>query len=176
MTNRANNIASLTALPNASKTQQQVRSKPRGRLFVTLLFAVLALFLLLALLVGMNAYRAANDARASADDTRLGLTLIANSIRMNDETDAVGVAQGPEGMALVLTEHAENGDYETRLYAYQGSIVEEYTRANTAFTPEKAREIVKSDRFDFVYANGLLTVITDQGSTSIALRSVRGGA
>ena len=137
---------------------------------------VIALFLLLALLVGTSAYRAANDVRSSSDNTRLGLSLIANSIRATDGTDAVGVADGPEGLALVLTEHLGNGDYETRLYAYQGAIVEEYTRAGTAFTPEKAREIVRSSTFDFTYTDGLLTVHTDQGSTSVALRSVRGGA
>lgn len=76
----------------------------------------------------------------------------------------------------MLTERLESGVYETRLYAYQGSIVEEYARADAAFTPEKAREIVKSKRFDFAYENGLLTVYTDQGSTSVALRSVRGGS
>ena len=148
----------------------------RGRMFVTLLFAVLALFLLAALLVGTSAYRAVNDARSSSDETRLGLSLVANSIRMNDATDAVGVADGPEGLALVLTEHLESGNYETRLYAYQGSIVEEYARAEAAFTPEKARAIVASERFDFTYEDGLLTVFTDQGSTSVALRSVRGGS
>lgn len=150
--------------------------KARGRLFITLLFAVIALFLLIALLVGTNAYRSINDVRAASDDTRLGLSLIANSIRSNDGTDAVGVAEGPEGQALVLTERLDNGDYETRLYAYQGAIVEEYTRAGAAFTPEKAREIVASSTFSFTYENGLLSVHTDQGSTSVALRSVRGGA
>ncbi len=146
-----------------------------GHTFTTLLFAVVVLFLLIALLVGTNAYRAVNDVRSSTDETRLGLALIANSIRMNDAVDAVGTAEGPEGLALVLTERLDGGDYETRLYAYQGAVVEEYARADTAYTPEKAREIVRSDRFDFSYENGLLTVNTDQGSTSIALRSVRGG-
>ena len=147
-----------------------------GRLFVTLLFAVILLFLLVALLAGMSAYRSANDVRSATDETRLGLALVANSIRMNDSTDAVGVADGPEGRALVLTEHLDGGDYETRIYAYRGSIVEEYTRADSAFAPERAREIVSSATFDFAYADGLLTVYTDQGSTSVALRSVRGGS
>lgn len=150
--------------------------KARGRLFITLLFAVIALFLLIALLVGTSAYRSVNEVRSAANDTRLGLSLIANAIRANDATDAVGVAPGPEGRALVLSEYLENGDYETRLYAYEGSIVEEYARAGTAFTPEKARVVVTSSTFDFTYDEGLLTVFTDQGSTSIALRSVRGGA
>lgn len=154
-------------------------AKPRvrgGRVFITLLFAVVVAALLLALLVGMSAYQAVNQVRTSSDETRLGLSLIANSIRMNDETDAVGVAQGPEGLALVLTEHLGNGTYETRLYAYEGSVVEEYARADAPYTPAKAREVVASERFEFTYDQGLLTVYTDQGSTSVALRSVRGGA
>ena len=162
------------AEPGAASRAREKRGS--GRAFITLLFATVALFLLIALLVGMNAYREVNDVGDCSDETRLGLSLVGNSIRMNDATDAVGVAEGPEGRALVLTEHLENGDYETRLYAYQGSIVQEYARADAAYTPEKAREIVASEKFDFTYENGLLTVYTDQGSTSVALRSVRGGS
>ena len=158
-------VQTLIQATGSNRSSEARDGKARGRAFITLLFAVIALFLLLALLV-----------RSSSDNTRLGLSLIANSIRATDGTDAVGVADGPEGLALVLTEHLGNGDYETRLYAYQGAIVEEYTRAGTAFTPEKAREIVRSSTFDFTYTDGLLTVHTDQGSTSVALRSVRGGA
>ena len=158
-------VQTLIQATGSNRSSEARDGKARGRAFITLLFAVIALFLLLALLVGTSAYRAANDVRSSSDNTRLGLSLIANSIRATDGTDAVGVADGPG-----------NGDYETRLYAYQGAIVEEYTRAGTAFTPEKAREIVRSSTFDFTYTDGLLTVHTDQGSTSVALRSVRGGA
>ena len=158
-------VQTLIQATGSNRSSEARDGKARGRAFITLLFAVIALFLLLALLVGTSAYRAANDVRSSSDNTRLGLSLIANSIRATDGTDAVG-----------LTEHLGNGDYETRLYAYQGAIVEEYTRAGTAFTPEKAREIVRSSTFDFTYTDGLLTVHTDQGSTSVALRSVRGGA
>lgn len=147
-----------------------------GRLFTTLLFAVITLFLMVAFLVGTNAYRSTDNMRTDADEMRLGLSLISNSIHTNDMTDAVGVAQGPEGPALVLTEHTDNGAYETRLYLYQGNVMEEYSRAHSAFTPDRAREVVPSSSFDFEYKNGLLTIYTDQGSTSVALRSVRGGA
>lgn len=147
-----------------------------GRFFTTLLFAVVTLFLMVAFLVGMSAYHSTDTMRTDADKMRLGLSLISNSIRTNDMTDAVGVAQGPEGPALVLTEHADNGTYETRLYLYQGNVMEEYSRAHTSFTPDRAREVVASESFDFEYKNGLLTIYTDQGSTSVALRSVRGGA
>lgn len=168
-------VQTLIRATGANRSAEARGGKARGRAFITLLFAVIALFLLLALLAGMSAYRAVNDVRSASDDTRLGLSLIANSIRSADGIDAVGVADGPEGLALVLTERLEAGDYETRLYAYQGAVMEEYARAGTGFNPGKAREIVSSELFDFSYSDGLLTVRTDQGSTSVALRSVRGG-
>lgn len=171
--------ATVTTFVETAEAQQRLRPRSTGRsgrVFVTLLFAVLALFLLVALLTGMNVYRAANDVRTASDESRLGLSLIANSLRMNDQAQAVGFADGPEGRALILTEYANGIAYQTRLYAYQGSIVEEYARADTAFTPEKARAVVASNRFDFTYQDGLLTVVADQGETCVALRSVQGGA
>ena len=66
------------------------------------------------------------EVRDQADDTRLATGLIANSVRAADSVDAVGAGKGPEGRSLVLTERLDSGTFETRIYAYQGSIVEEY--------------------------------------------------
>ncbi|MEG1746732.1 MAG: DUF4860 domain-containing protein [Raoultibacter sp.] len=153
--------------------------KPRGdseHFFVATLFAVIVLFLLIALMVGTSLYQAVNNERTADDKERLGLALITNSVRANDATDAVGSAQGPEGRALVLAETLEDGGtYETRIYRHHGRVVQEYATALAPYTPEKAREIVASETFEFTYRNNLLTIETDQGSTAVALRSVRGG-
>lgn len=147
-----------------------------GSVFSTIFFALMILALLALLFVGVNAYRTANDTRTAGNEMRIGLSLIGNSIRANDVVDAVGAGTGPEGRSLVMTETLESGSFETRIYAYRGSIVEEYAAAGSAYTPERAREIVASEVFDFEYRNGLLTVYTDQGAASVALRSVSGGA
>ena len=94
---RGDMVQTLIQATGSNRSSEARDGKARGRAFITLLFAVIALFLLLALLVGTSAYRAANDVRSSSDNTRLGLSLIANSIRATDGTDAVGVADGPEG-------------------------------------------------------------------------------
>lgn len=158
------------------RTSRSTTSHGSDRLFAVSLFAVVVLFLLISLLIGSSAYRAVEQVRHDTDETRLGLSLIANSIHMNDAMDAVGVGKGPEGPALVLTERLEAGEFETRFYAYRGFIVEEYARADSSFNPERAREVVASTRFDFTCENDLLTVHTDQGTTSVALRSDQGGA
>lgn len=168
--------AVLSVASRAVIQQRGQRRGPSQRVFVIALFAFLIAFLLAVLVFGVNAYRAVNDTRVETNEARLGLSLVANSIRSTDVIDAVGVGTGPEGRSLVLTETLDSGVYETRLYAYQGVILQEYARADSPYAPERAREVVHSESFDFEYAGGLLTVHTDQGSTSIALRSVRGGA
>ena len=89
--------------------------------------------------------------------------------------DAVEVGEGPEGKALVLRETLDGAtSYETRIYAYQGKIVEEYVLAENEYMPEKAIALFDSDTFDFSYDNGLVTITTDDGTAAIALRSKEG--
>lgn len=166
----------MGALTSRGVAQRTEGSQGFGRLFTVLLFALLIVTLLIAIMAGTGLYRALVDVRAQADASRLATSLIANSVRAADAVDAVGAGQGPEGRSLVLTERLDSGTFETRIYAYQGSIVQEYALADAAYTPEKATPIVESQRFAFSYENGLLVVETDDDSVQIALRSVRGGA
>ena len=92
-----------------------------------------------------------------------------------DAADAVEEGIGPEGRALVLGEHLESGTYETRIYQYQGNIVQEYAIAGHDYAPDRAQVLAASAIFDFTYAGNLLTVTTDQGSFDVALRSAQGG-
>lgn len=147
-----------------------------GRVFTGLLFALFVLALLMAIMVGTGVYRSLYDMRTETDEARLSLSLVANDVRANDAVDAVAVGSGPEGRSLVLVERLDSGTYETRLYLYQGNIVEEYSLADAPYTPERATQIAPSGTFDFSYAGGLLTITTDQGTADVALRSVRGGA
>lgn len=146
-----------------------------SHVFTALLFALFIITLLFAITAGTTVYRSLYETSSAADDSRLGVNLVANTVRANDETDAVAAGQGPEGQSLVLVEHLASGTYETRLYLYQGYVVEEYSLEDAAYTPERASKIVESDTFSFAYANGLLTVTTSQGTADIALRSVGGG-
>lgn len=160
---------------NRLKQYEEPRRHNTAVIFEVLLFLVIVGLLLIALAAGVNVYKTISDQRQSDEQDRIGLTLIANSVRMTDAIDAVGVGAGPEGQALVLSEYLESGTYETRIYEYQGNIVEEYAVSGTAYTPGRATQLASSSTFSFSYSKGLLTVNTDQGSTQIALRSVREG-
>ena len=175
------------------------RERDFGRVFTGMLFALVVITLLMAILAGPGVYKALHQEGDVADNQRLSLTLLANDVRANDQINAVAAAwvsadtvqlevaeagagldsatiEGAErcvldGPALVLRETLPSGVYETRLYSYDGTIMEEYALAEAPYDPEKATAIVDSSVFGFVYENGLLTIVTDAGKVSVALRS-----
>lgn len=152
------------------------RTREYGRVFTALLFALFVVTLLLVIMAGTRVYGALSDMREQTDQSRLALGLLVNSVRAVDAVDAVSVGSGPEGRSLVLTERLDSGTFETRIYLYGGQVVEEYSVAGTPYMPERATPVVATATFDFSYADGLLTIVTDEGRAEVALRSVRGGA
>ena len=175
--NKQNNIM----MDAASIKRSLYSDKRRGdgnysRIFTALLFLLFIAALLIALVIGTNVYSSLQHVYQTANGERLANNLVANVIHANDAVDSIAVGKGPEGKSLVLIENTDNGTFETRGYLYKGKIIEEYSMAGTPYTPERATEvIVPSDIFDFSYANGCMTIVTDQGETKVALRSVKGG-
>ena len=161
--------------PSAIRTHKSPISTTTNKFFAVVLFGLFIVMLLLAFLVGVNVYKTL-DTMAQAERTeRLDQAFLANVIHANDVADAVEVGEGPEGKALVLRETFDGvTSYETRIYAYQGKIVEEYVLAENEYMPEKAIALFDSDTFDFSYDNGLITITTDDGTAAIALRSKEG--
>ncbi|WP_270575606.1 DUF4860 domain-containing protein, partial [Candidatus Collinsella stercoripullorum] len=104
--------------------------------------------------------------------------LIANAVRATDAAGSVSAAEGPEGPALVLAEHLDSGDYQTRFYLYRGFVVQEYALADAPLAPDAATPVVESASFSFELdeGSGLLRVSTDAGEVLVALRSAGGDA
>lgn len=96
-------------------------------------------------------------------DNELGQPAMAEDTEVREDS----LLQGP---ALVLRETMDSGVYETRLYRYDDVIMEEYALADAPYDPEKATPIVVASIFDFSYKNGLLTITTDAGQVTVALR------
>ena len=139
-------------------------------------FAIMAVFfivMMLALVAGVAIYRGVAGERDAADRLRMESGFITNLVRAGDMADAVSVGAGPEGDALVLSTTLATGTYETRIYHYQGAIVQEYAFAGLPYDPELAVRIVDSDTFAFTFEDGLLTITTDDGDFCMALRSVQ---
>lgn len=148
-----------------------------SRTFTIILLAVFFIVLMTGLAVGVAMYQTVANNQLDTNAARMQAGLLASNVRVNDTANAVGVGNGPEGRALVLTERTDDGSaYEMRIYLYQGNIVQEYSVAGSAYTPERAQPLIASTAFDFELHGNLLVIRTDQGATNVALRSYQGGA
>lgn len=147
-----------------------------GRGFTIVLFVVFIAALLVALVVGTQVYSSLANVRTATGDSRMSSSFVVNSIKGHDAIDEIAIGQGPEGVSLILIEALDSGRYETRIYLYKGTIVEEYSLDQAPYDPSRATPLVESDIFDVSYQGGLLTVYTQEGSAEVALHSVRGGA
>ena len=132
----------------------------------------------------------ANDVRANDQIDAVGLAWVGTDsvdltiaqagedlgTRSEATASAVSSQSLLQGPALVLRETLPSGVYETRLYRCDDTIMEEYALADAPYEPEKATPIVKSSIFDFSYEDGLLSITTDVGTATVALRSAGGEA
>lgn len=147
------------------------------RAFSVLLFTVFVVVDLLALSAGASSYGSLTKMQNTNDARVMAMGPIISSVRANDAKGSVGRSKdAPEGEALVLTQKDEVGTYETRIYLYQGKIMQEFALANAPYTPQKATALANSSTFAFSYDKGVLTITTDAGQCKIALRNQQGGA
>ena len=161
--------------PLGMRAESRYTNRQRS-FFETIVFLLLSVLLLVAIVSGVGSYAAVSDAYQAQADQRVGLNLIASNVRASDAPAGVVRGTGPEGDALVLVDKQDDMTYETRIYQYQGNIVEEYAIAGTDYTPAKAQVLVSSQAFSFKVKDGLLTITTDQGTAQVALRHDQGSA
>ena len=166
------NYAVVSAFERSKRPE---RKRSSARLFTVLLMAVFFIALMGGLAAGASIYSSVSSVKSYTDDVHVQAGLMANTVHVNDAVLSVEQGEGPEGPALVLVEALETGTFETRVYQYQGTIMQEYAFAGRPYNPENATPLFKSDAFAFSFDGELLTITTDQGTLDVALRSEQGG-
>ena len=136
-----------------------------------ILFALFVILLLLALVSGLRSYASEVASSDESKATRLSVGFLTNTVRSFDSSGFICTGDGPEGEALVLAEHTPAGVFETRIYAYQGNLLQEYALADAAYSPESATVLFPTDEFNFSVDGDLLTIQTQAGTANVALRS-----
>ena len=178
MSTYGNDVINAVTVSAGAKRRLE-KSHGFQRAFSVLLFAGFVVVDLLAIVAGTSAYGSITRMQASNDQMIMTLGPVTSTVRANDVAGGVAVSdEGPEGRALVLVQRDKlSGEtYETRIYLYEGRIVQEYALGGSPYTPDRATALAKSDTFDFAYADGVLTVTTDAGVAKVALRNLQGGA
>lgn len=141
--------------------------------FSLALFALLLACLLALVLLGGGVYGAVAAGQRANNGARAALGYLATQVRAADQAGAVGLAQGPEGQALVLAQPQVG--YETRIYLSGGWLVEEYCPAGAPFDPGRGTQVAQSGTLQLEFTRpGLLRIQTDAGTAQVALRSEGG--
>lgn len=148
-----------------------MRNNTASRIPSLVLFALFIVVLLIALVAGVRAYSSLVEEGDESGEHRFANGLIVNSIRAMDSYDAIVEGKGPEGPSIVMIENTDAGFFETRIYLWQGQVMLEFTASDAPYTPSNATKLIDSEKFEFVLDSGFLQVITDEGSTDIAIRS-----
>ncbi len=135
---------------------------------------IAALFLvgfLLLVLFGARSYQNTVEVQTCNNDTRALLSYVSARVRAGDSTDAVHIAGSAYGDLLTI---ADTDGYETRIYLYDGALMEEYAAADAPLAPETAQTIGSTRTFSITEEGARLLVTTDAGTVCIRLRSEGG--
>lgn len=169
----------MTDSRSSSRAMISVIERARGRstaqrsmhLMSVALIVVFFVALTSSLAAGARMYRLAAAAQFTSNDLHLQSGLVTNIVRSNDVAGALRIDDGPEGPALVLSRKLESGTYETRLYHYQGQLMQEFTAAGQPYDPAAATALLATKTFSFTVNGRLITFTTDGGSFDVCLRS-----
>lgn len=133
-----------------------------------LLFGVFAVCVLAVLLTGANAYRRLTDRDQAAYQRRTCVQYLATRVRQADSTGAVKVSSFNGIDALTLAEGA--GEYATRIYCYDGWLMELYSETALDFDPEAGERVLACQSAAFSLEDGLLVITVDSNGTADTLR------
>lgn len=145
-------------------------------LMALILFGVFAVCLLIVLFTGAATYRRLTERDQRAYDRRTCTQYLAARVTGADTLNTVTVEEFGGTQALVLT---DGEGYLTRIYYYDGYLMELYAAAGEALQPEDGEKTVAAGGLQLSLDEGLLTatVVSTEGDTStlhLALRSGEG--
>ena len=122
-------------------------------LIALLLFGVFAVCVLAVLLTGADAYRRLTERDQSSYSRRTCVQYIATRVRQADSLGQISVESFGGQDALVLLD----GDYLTRVYCYDGHLMELYCAEDAGLEPQDGEKVLKADSLTAAMEDGLLT-------------------
>ena len=142
-----------------------MKSRKTGfeKLAVLLLTGIFAVSLLLVLLTGVKTYRRLTEHGRESYDRRTVAQYITTKIRQSDSEGSVSVEPFGEGSALVLRENINGISYLTRIYAYDGYLMELLSSETAEMSPSDGTKIIGLCNIDFSCENGIVTAVYTEG-------------
>lgn len=155
-------------------------------LVALLIFCIFAVCVLMVLLTGAKEYRQLTQRDQAAYRRRTCAQYIATRVRQADYLGGIRVEPFGEGEALFLR---ENDGYATRVYWYDGYLMELYAAGDAELSPQDGEKVMELSGLSLSLEDGLLTAELDHaggisqtlrlclrsGSSTEAVQSEQGG-
>ena len=122
-------------------------------LFVLTLFGLFALSAIFLISVGSNVYSKTVDHMNENFDTRTSLAYITEKIRQSDKEASVTIGDLEGTDAIIIATQAEDSNYNTYLYAYDGYLKELMVREDITLGPEAGQNILAVSEFSVTPIN-----------------------
>ena len=139
----------------------QAREGRGGGLRGAFIFALLAAFALLSLvvvIVGAKSYRMINAMAEEAFVSRTGMSYLVGKVRAADEAGQMQIREENGTQVLELGQLIDGERYSTYIYCLDNEVREYFARADLAFSPEYGEKIFEASELTLSLAGGLLTI------------------
>ncbi|MBE5801432.1 MAG: DUF4860 domain-containing protein [Clostridiales bacterium] len=132
-----------------NKSSNAITNHAIGGLFIFCLIALFAVLAVTLTLTGMRAYQSVSEASTGNSEAQIVLSYLLNKVHTTDSSAAVTVVEDQDLQYLCLTEILEGDPYETRIYAYEGSMWEYFCEADEPFEPQYGELLVDVEKLEF---------------------------
>ncbi|MBO5891629.1 MAG: DUF4860 domain-containing protein [Oscillospiraceae bacterium] len=136
-----------------------------------LLFAVFATGVFAVLLTGAKVYRTLVQRDETVYDSRTCSQYLLSKLRQAPNPDSVSISDFGQSNALVITQVIEGDAYVTRIYCHNGWLMELFSVAEGAFSPEDGEKILPASDLKVTQQGDLLKIaITDGNGEKLQLQ------
>lgn len=125
------------------------------------LYALLIVALLLLVFVGARLYRTTERTKRANSAQRNAVAYVQGKLAGYDEMGVVTLKNGTYGTVLVLREKGDR--YETKIYLYEGKLVEELSAAGSEIDPSRAVSVCAVNAFEVEQASPTLLQVRVDG-------------
>jgi len=138
-----------------ARVQQGGRGSVRG-VFIFALLAAFALLSLIVVVVGARAYKAINATADAAHASRTGMSYLIGKVRGADESGMITVFEQDGAQVLSLGGLYGGERYYTYIYCDGESVLEYFASAQQAFSPDFGEAILPAHALSFQLDGNLL--------------------
>ena len=133
-------------------------------IFVYLLLGVFAVMSVILVLLGIRAYNSTAETNAAHTEERILTNYVRTRIRSSDLVGNV-IAETVDGIdTLTFREEWDGEVYLTRIYWYDGNLMELFTEVDQPFAPEDGEVLAKAKAFVPKVENGVAEFTVTDGS------------